>query len=141
MLFFLLYIFIFGCNLIETHKAPPPAGPKALKNDMSVMAIPFAAPLWSWSCHIFIRSFKSILCRLSTNTDGSRITTALFCNMKSPVSIEICFKFNKHAIRIQLKLIHMLYYIARLLRTDRTFFSRDAAFNTTTSVIPDSMAM
>ena len=34
---------------METHSAPPPKGPTALKVDTKVMARPFAAPLWSWS--------------------------------------------------------------------------------------------
>jgi hypothetical protein len=31
--------------MTDTHKAPAPAGPIALKNDIAVAAIPLAAPL------------------------------------------------------------------------------------------------
>lgn len=30
----------------RTYSAPPPAGPIALKNDIAVMEMPLAAPLW-----------------------------------------------------------------------------------------------
>lgn len=33
----------------STYKAPPPAGPIALKRDIPVIAMPLAAPRCSWS--------------------------------------------------------------------------------------------
>lgn len=42
----------------ETHIIPPPAGPIALKSDIKVMAIPFAFPLWSWSCRHFVEEIE-----------------------------------------------------------------------------------
>ena len=39
---------------MSTHTAPT-AGPTALKSDIAVIAMPFAAPLWSWSYCYSIR--------------------------------------------------------------------------------------
>ena len=36
--------------LADTHKAPAPAGPIALKKDIAVAAMPLAAPLWLCGC-------------------------------------------------------------------------------------------
>ena len=36
--------------MADTHKAPDPAGPIALKKDIAVAAMPLAAPLWLCGC-------------------------------------------------------------------------------------------